>query len=146
MGYYLKLIGTTEDPLPVDWTTQRPQVVNGVRFGGRGMPPLRKGDGVIYYAVGRQRLCGLLEVVSEKPTPENPPTEPWAAHEKERWPWWVGLQPIVLLPADERAPHVDEVGFDVQRIIRKSYIPIGPGEFKKMEEAIRERGRAGHAI
>jgi hypothetical protein len=57
----------------------------------------------------------LLDVISEKPTKENPATEPWTADQKFRWPWWVGLKPIILLPADERSPHVDEVNFDPRR-------------------------------
>ena len=68
MAYYLKLIGESGDPLPPNWMKERPEVVNGVRFGGERKPPLRKGDMVIYYAVGRQRLCGVLEVTSEEPT------------------------------------------------------------------------------
>jgi hypothetical protein len=139
MSYFLKLIGTTEDPLPVNWMKDRPEVVNGVRFGGENKPPPRKGDMIIYYAVGRQRLCGLLEVISEEPTRDNPQSEPWTQEQKFRWPWWLGLKPILLLEADERAPHVDEVGFEIERVKRKSFLQIGAGEFKKMEEAIRAK-------
>src|SRR6185436_1597693 len=90
--------------------------------------------------LGRPRPCGLMRVISEQPTRENPPSEPWAEEQKFRVPWWISLEPLVLLPADERAPHIDELGFDVERVRRKSYIPIGPGEFRKMEEAIRRAG------
>jgi hypothetical protein len=54
MAFFLKLIGTAEDPLPVNWQVERPEVVNGVRYGGH-KPPVRKDDVLIYYAVGSQR-------------------------------------------------------------------------------------------
>ena len=139
MNHYIKLIGFAEDPLPVEWVKERPEVVNGVRFGDKRRPPVSKGDRVIYYAVGRQRFCGILEVLSDCATKDNPDTEPWEAWQKEKWPWWVGLKPIILLPADERSPHVGEVGFDVKRIIHKGYLKITQGEFEKLEQAIRQR-------
>jgi hypothetical protein len=146
MSFFLKLIGTAEDPLPADWMETRREVVNGVRFGGPRMPPPREHDKIIYYAVGSQRLVGVLEVTSKQPTRDNPASEGWTEEQKFRWPWWVGLKPIVLLPADERAPHVRELKFDAERVRQKSYIPIGAGEFQKMEALICEYARkAGSA-
>ena len=142
MNYYIKLIGFAEDPLPVEWMKERPEVVSGVRFGREPrdrVPAIGKGDTLIYYAVGRQRFCGILEVLSDRPTRENPDTEPWEAWQKERWPWWVGLKSVVLLPADERSPHASEVGFDVKRLAHKSHVQISPAEFDKLAAAIRQR-------
>jgi hypothetical protein len=136
MSYFLKLIGTSEDPLPADWMQTRREVLRGVRFGQK--PPTHKGDLIVYYAVGRKRLCGLLRVASEEPTRENPDSEPWTEGQKRRWRWWIKLLPIVTLPADESAPHVDDVGFDATRVRRKSYVPLAPEEFRRMEKALRQ--------
>src|SRR5438132_2098850 len=141
MHYYLKLIGTAEDPLPVNWIQARPEVLNGVRFGGDKPPPMRKGDVLVYYAVGSQRLVGILDVLSDRPTKDNPPSEPWTPEKKFRWPWWIGLRKRVLLPADERAPHATSVGIDVRQLRQKSYLPIIPDTFRKMEAAIEQAER-----
>jgi hypothetical protein len=139
MSYFLKMIGTASDPLPTDWIQTRPEVLRGVRFGKK--PPTHKGDMLIYYAVGSQRLVGLFEVISEKPAKENPPSEPWTAAQKYMWPWWVGLKMIAQLPADERAPHARDVDFDVTRVIHQGLVALSVIEFRKMEDAVREAER-----
>jgi hypothetical protein len=82
-------------------------------------PSLEPGDLAILYASVWQALFGFVEVTG---VPEHDPA-------KTRWAWRFPIRPLVVVPALDRAPPVEEAGIYPQSLWRHSYIRLSEEQF-----------------
>jgi hypothetical protein len=67
VGSWLKLVGTSDWPVSEHWVMERPDLLREVRFGEAHPPaPIRRGDHLLYHAVGARRLIAVVEVESDE--------------------------------------------------------------------------------
>jgi hypothetical protein len=96
MSYYIKPIGSTEDPLtPKQKFGKEFHTIHFSRTKGNNKypPDICKGDTLICYGVGDGRLVSVFKV-SDFPkitTRESIDTDLWEANDENmhRWPWYV---------------------------------------------------------
>lgn len=75
--YFLKPIGSSENPIDDDW--QVGNINQDIYFSKRKPVSVRIGDILICYAVGSRKLLGYFRVINE----------PKLTNNKDRWPWLV---------------------------------------------------------
>src|SRR4051812_37594694 len=103
---FIKSIGTGEAHVPANWISNEgwQDRLRSVIF-PKYPRSVTRGSRLIYYAAGTRRFCAVLEVTSDGPAPT---TEGNAA----RWPHQLSVRPLVVIPADENAPTLEDVGID----------------------------------
>src|SRR3954453_19088029 len=97
--YWLKSIGSSDDPQADDWPESAPQELSEVHFPNKGKPRVRPGDYLVYYASGQERIVGIAEVFT-------PPTKDSG---EQRWPWRCEVRPRIIISRIHRSPLLDEV-------------------------------------
>ena len=107
--YWLKSVGSTDDPQVEDWVISAPQELTEVRFPAKGKPAVRVGDYLVYYAPGHEKVIGIVEV-------NGLPTDDTV---EMRWPWRCQIRPHLVLGSIERAPSIDVLS-DPERDFRAS--------------------------
>ena len=94
-SYWLKSIGSTQDPQAKDWVTSAPQELSEVHFPGKGEPSVSIGDYLVYHTSGTSKIVGIVEV--DGPITHDSP--------EKQWPWRCPVKPHLILGAiDDRAP------------------------------------------
>lgn len=121
MKYWLKLIGTTEDPVDCykkTYVALKPK---------RGFPRIEKEDKMVLYASGKYRVFAIADVTS--------PVERTDQH--KRWPFEVKVKIDPNLDV-ERGVLIDKISVGKrdlrQSIQRQSYIELEKSEY---DEAVR---------
>jgi hypothetical protein len=100
--YWLKSVGSVEDPQAEDWVTSAPRELSEVHFPSRGKPSVSVGDYLVYYTPGRQKIIGIAEVYMP-PTHDSP---------EQRWPWRCRVKPHLMLATIDGAPSADVLSED----------------------------------
>ena len=134
MDYFLKLVGLSEDPLPREWWTARPEIVDGVFF-NRFPSAIGADSTLIYYAVGRGRgcVCGVAKVLGPATTEFATP-ESWSEDRRKRFRWRMPVKVLQKIPAAADAPKFKD--FHGKRVGQGSYQRLPAGEAERMIAAI----------
>ena len=93
---------------------------------------MRRGDELIYYAVGSAQLTGkgriiaVCEVTSEGPEVSDHP----------RWPWKVGVAVGSVSPLLGQATTLNDIGVDLKSPRRQSHIRLTDEQERRAEKLI----------
>jgi hypothetical protein len=146
MTYYVKMLGSTDMPMPNDAWGPRGDVETHVRFPPKPKPDdVSNGDEFVYYAVGGYKRVFATARVEGRPALQSHPV---TAVEK-RWPYLapVTIRPTTKLKYVESGPTLDEISPGLQAKVRHgvSHFEIGRSEFERavklLEQAKREEDR-----
>lgn len=148
MTYFVKLLGSTEWPMPDDPWDRDPQMHTEVRFPAPLSPLVTRGDELIYYAVGGTKcIFGASRLEGDpvlNPTHSNPDVA-------RKWPYAAPaeLRKSACVPRLTGAPLLALVAPDLQDNIGHgvSHFEIGHSEFttaiRLLERAKQEANRRG---
>jgi hypothetical protein len=133
-GYFIKVAGTAEGPVPADWAVAHGRWVK--QFGEASTfsrrPRVNRGDRFISYAVGSYervregRIYLVSEVVSAAPEPSPHP----------RWPWMVRTHSLIAGPRLEHCPTITEIDVDRSSLRRQSHIHLTDQQGQRAEVLI----------
>jgi hypothetical protein len=130
--YWLKSVGSTDDPQADDWPETAPQELSHVRFPAKGKPSVQPGDYLVYYASGHERIIGIAEVFTP-PTKDNG---------EARWPWRCEIRPRIILGRIHRSPSLDVMtgpARDFRRSVRQqSHLEISEEEYRRARTALEQ--------
>ncbi|MCW3005047.1 MAG: hypothetical protein JWQ20_4345 [Conexibacter sp.] len=132
-GHWLKAIGHARGPLPEAWLADARAPARLARTGFPRRPRIVPGDRLVLYASVWKRVFGVVEVVGE-PTDAMPPGPD--AVRSARWPWWVPIEPLVVVPHLENAPPVEAIGVAARSMSQQSHIRLTAGQYALAVEAI----------
>jgi hypothetical protein len=132
MGAWLKAIGGGYGQTPENWEVEWRDLLDIACFPRR--PSVRVGDYLVYYASGLGRICGIVKVNS--PPLEGRFPNSWTEENKKRWPWSVGVELRLAIPANDRAPRLADVGVSNLSVRRQSHIALSPEQFSKAATAL----------
>jgi hypothetical protein len=138
--YYVKLLGSTDMPMPNDPWGRDPEMAKEVRFPAKPAPTdIAKGDELIYYAVGGyKRLFGASRV-DDVPVINNEHSNAVVA---KRWPYAapVEVRHDVKLTYVSSGPSLDDVTPGLQKNVRHgvSHFEIGRPEFERAISLLRK--------
>ena len=133
MATFLKSIGNAASPLPINWMLERPEALDGTAF-PKTPRSVRPGDFLIFYAAGRRCVVAIMEVVDNPKRMGHPSA--WSEESRARWPWYVALRPHLLVPADDKAPTLEMVGFNPLRVRRQSHVRLTDEEYRRMVDTL----------
>jgi hypothetical protein len=136
--YWLKLVGTNEDPVLNDWCSSQPSLLTRVDF-PKHRPPNDwfKPNSAIAYAVGEGRIYAVHEVAAPpfvKPAGAIGPNERWPHHVEVTTPTYV-------CPLRD-APLLADIAPDVwsshggRKLWQQSHIPLTRDEFSGLAAAV----------
>jgi len=80
-----------------------------------------------------KRVFGVVEVVGE--SSDAVPPGPGATR-SARWPRWVPIEPVVVVPHLENAPPVEAIGVGPRSMSQQSHIRLTPRQYGLAVEAI----------
>jgi hypothetical protein len=129
--YWLKSLGTAEGNLERLWLGPHRDALKAFACPRKGRPSFQTGDRVVYYAPGWQSIFGIVEVIGEAEF--NPSWRKWQG---ERWPWVVRVQPLLLVPDLELAPHVSTANVDTLSVRMQSHIKLGADQYRRALKSI----------
>jgi hypothetical protein len=143
MAYYVKLLGSTDMPMPNHPWGARNDVEDEVRFPARPVPSeIAPGDRLICYAVGGYRRIFATARVEKPPKLSDAHPNPVVAR---RWPYaaTVSLRPSTKLEYVSSGPELSEVAPGLQQQIRQgvSHFEVGKPEFDKAVQLL-QRAKA----
>jgi hypothetical protein len=129
-SYWLKSIGSTQDPQARDWVTSAPQELSEVHFPGKGEPSVSIGDYLVYHASGTSKIVGIVEV--DGPITHDSP--------EKQWPWRCPVKPHLILGAiDDRAPGLVDVllpPHSTKSVMQQSHIQLSEDEYERALAAL----------
>jgi hypothetical protein len=131
-SHFLKAVGHARGPLPNAWLADERAPVRLSRTGFPRRPRMVPGDRLVLYASVWRCVFGLCEVTGE-PTDAVPPGE---AARSARWPWWVPIEPLLVVPLLEHAPPVEAIGVAARSMSQQSHIRITAEHYARAAEAI----------
>lgn len=132
-GHWLKAIGHAKGPLPEAWLADPERAaVRLTRTGFPRRPRMRPGDRLVLYASVWKRVFAIAEVTSE-PSDAAPPD---GAPRSQRWPWWVAIEPLVVVPHLENAPPVEAIGVPPRSMSQQSHIRLTPAQYDLAVESL----------
>lgn len=128
--YFIKAFGSAGNRVPANWLSDEnwQDRLRSVVF-PKYPRSVSQGSRLIYYAAGTRRFCAVLEVTSDGP-------EPTTEGDARRWPYQLSVRPLVVIPADEMAPTLEEVGVDPLRLRRQSHIRLTEAEYRRIAGAV----------
>ena len=94
-------------------------------------PRIEPGDRLVLYASVWRAVFGLAEVIGE-PTDAAPP----GAARSARWPWWVPIEPLVVIPHLHNAPPVEAIGVAARSMSQQSHIRLRPEHYERAVAAL----------
>jgi hypothetical protein len=126
---WLKANGSADKPLPNAWleTREGPRLQ---RTGFPRRPRITPGDRLVYYAPIWQCIFAVVEAVAE---PREHPLGPGG---RSRWPWFVEVEPLLLIPRLDAAPPVQAAGVLPRSMSQQSHIRLSPDHYRRAVEAI----------
>jgi hypothetical protein len=84
---------------------ERSDLLKEIRFGERHPPtPIRRGDHLVYHAVGDRRLIAVVEVVSDEP--RHDATVEW----EKQWPLVLDVRPVHKVGRVSQGPLTSTLG------------------------------------
>jgi len=134
-SHWLKAIGHARGPLPEAWLGDERAVTRVSRTGFPRRPRMVPGDRLVLYASVWRRVFGIAEVTGE-PTDAAPPGGVRSA----RWPWWVPVEPLVVVPHLDNAPPVQAIGVAPRSMSQQSHIRITAAQYALAVEALASVG------
>jgi hypothetical protein len=90
------------------------------------------GDRLVLYASVWRAVFALAEVTGE-PTDTTPPGE---RARSARWPWWVPIEPLVVLPHLRNAPPVEAIGVAARSMSQHSHIRLTAEQYARAVEVL----------
>lgn len=128
MNYWLKSIGASDDELKKYWLRSRGDLLDQIRFAKNKRPTgVSKGDRLVLYAAGWERVFGVAIVASEEPK-EDP--------REKRWPWVLDVEVPLVIPRLDLAPHLKEMDVATTSVRQQSHISLTPDQFDKAVRAL----------
>jgi hypothetical protein len=140
MAYYVKLLGSSDMPMPNDWWWGgRNDLDDEVRFPPRPAPnEIGPGDELVYYAVGGFKRIFASARVTSVPELRDLHPNPIIA---KRWPYAVDarLDPSTRLRYVSSGPELASVGPALQERVGHgvSHFEIGGTEFRRALQLLR---------
>jgi hypothetical protein len=133
MTYYVKLLGSTDMPMPNHPWGPRNDLEDEVRFPPRPAPvEITPGDELVYYAVGGYKRVFATARVDAAPKLSDVHQNPDVA---KRWPYAakVSLRPNTKLEYVSSGPELGEIAPALQKKVGHgvSYFEIGRAEFDR---------------
>lgn len=134
---FLKSIGSAADPLGNDWLTtgwgnltNRTDLLDQVRFPKNKRPTgVHKGDKLVFYAAGWERIFGVGLVTSDEPY------ESIVAGE-ERWPFVLNVEVPLIVPRLELAPPLSAINVANTSVRQQSHIRLADQQYALALEAL----------
>jgi hypothetical protein len=133
MQHWLKALGHARGPLPDAWLEDG-RIGALRRTGFPRRPRIVPGDRLVLYASVWRVVFAIVEAV-EEPTDRLP-----VASDPARWPWTVGVEPLVAVPLLSNAPPVEAIGVSARSMSQQSHIRLEPRHFALAVEAIASVG------
>lgn len=124
MQYWLKSLGTAEENLDQLWVGPHDDVLEAFACPKDRRPGFAKGDRVVYYAAGWQKIFAIVEVIKE--AVHNPNWKEWQG---DRWPYVVEVRPLLAVPDLEIAPYVGMAAVNTLSLRSKSHIKLTPEKY-----------------
>ena len=126
---FLKSVGSTDDPVALDWMDSAPQELSVIHFSKD--PSIRTGDYLVYYAAVHQKLYGIVEIF----------TPPEFDAQLTRWQYFAPVRPKLVIRHLQRAPNVDVLNVPGRRDFRKTvrqmdYAVLTEAEYDRALQAI----------
>lgn len=89
------------------------------------------GDRLVLYAPVWRCVFGLAEVTGE----------PIDGARSARWPWWVPIEPLLVVPLLANAPPVEAIGVLARSMSQQSHIRLRPDHYERAIEVLASVGR-----
>jgi hypothetical protein len=131
-GCWLKAVGHAKGPLPEAWLAGERAPARLSRTGFPRRPRIGPGDRLVLYASVWRAVFGLAEVTG--PPTDAPP--PDGAARSARWPWWVPIEPLVVVPHLRNAPPVEAIGVAARSMSQQSHIRLTADQYERAVEVI----------
>lgn len=80
-------------------------------------------------------VFGLAEVTGE------PTDDPIDGARSARWPWWVPIEPLLVVPLLANAPPVEAIGVVARSMSQQSHIRLRPEHYERAVEVLASVGR-----
>lgn len=130
--YWLKSIGSSDDPQADDWVVSAPTELREIHWAEKGKPQVAVGDYLVYFASGKDSILGIVEV--DSPVDKHGP--------EEQWPWRCDVKPhLVLGSIDERAPALQDVLLPPhmsKSVRQQTHIRLAPEEYERALTALED--------
>lgn len=88
------------------------------------------GDRLVLYASVWRRVFALAEVTG---APSDAPVD---GRRSARWPWWVPIEPLLVVPLLSNAPPVEAIGVAARSMSQQSHIRLSAEHYARAVEAI----------
>jgi hypothetical protein len=140
MTYFVKMLGSTDMPMPNDAWGRRTEIATEVRFPAKPPPTdVGPGDELVYYAVGGYKRVFATVRVESEPEPDRPHENPVIA---KRWPYAAGvsLNPTTRLKYVSSGPELSAIGRGLQDQVHQgvSHFEMGRPEFDRAVSLLRQ--------
>ena len=122
-------------PLPEEWWRERPEIVTDIFF-SKTPRAIRTDATLIYYAVGRGCVCGVVQVTGPASTAFTPPAS-WNAAQRAKFPVKMPVKLQWRCRADANAVSFKKV--HGKRVGQGSYQKLDDREAEEFISSIRQR-------
>lgn len=130
MTAWLTAVGRADAPLPDAWLADGRAPTRTGRTGFPRRPRMAPGDRVVLYAPGWRCVFGIAEVTGE---PRDTPID---GRRSDRWPWWVPIEPLLVVPLLANAPPVEAIGVRARSMSQQSHIRLRPAHYERAIEVL----------
>jgi hypothetical protein len=123
-AHWLKAVGHARGPLPARWIEEgRTSVLREGGFPRR--PRVHADDRLVLYASVWRCVFGVVVAVGEPYRVEHP-----------RWPWRIGVEPLLVVPDLDLAPPVEAIGVAARSMSQQSHIRLERVHYIRAVEAL----------
>jgi hypothetical protein len=123
-AHWLKAVGHAHGPLPARWIEEgRTSVLREGGFPRR--PRVHADDRLVLYASVWRCVFGVVVAVGEPYRVEHP-----------RWPWRIGVEPLLVVPDLDLAPPVEAIGVAARSMSQQSHIRLERVHYIRAVEAL----------
>ena len=126
MQAWLKALGHARWQLPDAWLEDADGPRRLQRTGFPRRPRMVPGDRLVYYASVWRVVFAIVEVTDE---PEHDRTT-------SRWPWFVAVEPLLVVPRLTNAPPVEAIGVAARSMSQQSHIRLRDENYDLSVEAL----------
>jgi hypothetical protein len=137
---FLKSIGAASDKLADDWLTSpwgklnnRLDLLDKIHFAKNKKPTgVNRGDLLVLYAAGWERIFGIAVVMSDEPQQLIVPGQ-------ERWPWVLDVTVPLVVPRLSIAPTLAEIKVANTSVRQQSHIHLTDEKYALAVAALTRR-------
>jgi hypothetical protein len=134
MAHWLKLVGKVDWQVSEHWVMERSDLLKEIRFGDRHPPtPIRRGDHLVYHAVGHQRLIAVVEVLSDEA--RHDATVEW----EKQWPLVLDVRPVLKIGRISQGPSTSSLGLR-DDFAHQSFLPLTESQYENALRLLRAAG------